>query len=70
MVYYTSTVEPVLKDHPIGLKNAVCQDRWSLVTGPVIVKCTSRSFCKKMCGLSKQVVSHGSGLLRQVSLYM
>ncbi len=27
------TVETVWKDHPIGHKNVVCQDRWSLVTG-------------------------------------
>ncbi len=26
------TVEPVLKDHPIGHRNVVSQDRWSLVT--------------------------------------
>ncbi len=37
------TVEPVLKDHPIGHKNVVCQDRWFLVTGSVILKC--RFFC-------------------------
>ncbi len=39
------TIEPVLKDHPIGHKNVVCQDRWSLVTGSVILNC--RSFCQK-----------------------
>ena len=33
-----STVKPVLKDNPIGHKNVVCQDRWSLVTGSVILK--------------------------------
>ncbi len=38
-------VEPILKDHPIGHKNVVCQDRWSLVTGSVMLKC--RSFCQK-----------------------
>ncbi len=32
------TVESVLKYHPIGYKNVVCQDRWSLVTGSVILK--------------------------------
>ena len=31
------TVKSVLKDHPIGHKNVVCQDRWSLVTGSVIL---------------------------------
>ena len=35
------TVEPVLIDHPICHKNVVCQDRWSLVTGSVILKCWS-----------------------------
>ncbi len=39
------TVEPVLKDHPIGHKNVVCQDRWSLVTGSVILKCRSCQKC-------------------------
>ncbi len=39
------TVEPVLKDHLTGYKNVVCQDRWSLVTGSVILK--GRSFCRK-----------------------
>ncbi len=38
------TVEPVLKDHPTGHKNVACQDKWSLVTGSVIL--TSRSFCQ------------------------
>ncbi len=33
-----NTVEPVLKDHPIGHKNVVCQDRWSLVTGSIILE--------------------------------
>ncbi len=41
----TGTVGPVLKDHPTGHNNVVCQDRWSLVTGSVILKC--RSFCQK-----------------------
>ncbi len=39
------TVEPILKDCPIGHKNVVCQDRWSLVTGSVILKYTA--FCQK-----------------------
>ena len=39
------TVEPALKDHPIGHKNVVCQDRWSLVTGSVILKCGSCQKC-------------------------
>ncbi len=32
------TVEPVLKDHAVGHKNMVSQDRWSLVTGSVALK--------------------------------
>ena len=63
------TVEPVLKDHPIGHRNVVCQDRWSLVTGSVIMKCTGRSFCRK-CMVCQDRWSHGSGLSRQVSLYV
>ncbi len=34
-----STVEPMLEDHPIGHKNIVSQDRWSLVTGSFTLKC-------------------------------
>ena len=34
-----------LKDHPIGHENVVCQNRWSLVTGSVILKW--RSFRRK-----------------------
>ncbi len=33
------TVEPVLEDHPMGHKNVVSQDRWSLVTGLTTMKC-------------------------------
>ncbi len=36
-----STVEPVLKDHPIGHTNVAsqhAQDRWSLVTGSITLK--------------------------------
>ncbi len=39
-----TTVESVLKDHPICHKNVVFQDMWSLVTGSVILKCRS---CQK-----------------------
>ncbi len=42
---HNGTVEPVLKDHPIDHNNLVCQDRWSLVTGSVTLKC--RAFCQK-----------------------
>ncbi len=40
---YNFTVEPVLKDWPNGHTNVVFQDRWSLVTGSVVLKC--RIFC-------------------------
>ncbi len=30
---FYSTVDPLLKHCPIGHKNVVCQDRWSLETG-------------------------------------
>ena len=43
--YSCTTVEPVLKDHPIGHKNVVHQDRWWKVTGSVILK--YKSFCQK-----------------------
>ncbi len=33
------TVEPVLKDRLICHKNRVSQDRWSLVTGSITLKC-------------------------------
>ncbi len=39
----TSTVEPVLKDRPIGHKIKVSQDRWSLVTGSFTSKCATFS---------------------------
>ncbi len=42
-VLESGTVEPLLKDHRIGH----CQDRWSLVTCSVILKC--RSFCQNLC---------------------
>ncbi len=34
-----------LERPPHWQKNVVCQDRWSLVTGSVILEC--RSFCQK-----------------------
>ncbi len=39
------TVEPVLKDHPICHTNVVSQNRWSLVTGSVTLKC--RTCCQE-----------------------
>ena len=39
------TVEPVLEDRPIGHKNVVSQDRWSLVTGSVAMK--YRTLCQE-----------------------
>ncbi len=48
------TVEPVSKDHLIRRKNMVSQDRWSLVTGSIVLKC--KAFCQE-CVPSRQVVS-------------
>ena len=49
------TVEPVLKDHPIGHKNVVFQDRWSLVTDSVTCTLKFWTFWPfKTCGLSWQ----------------
>ncbi len=53
----TYTVESALKDYPIGHKNMVFQDRWSLVTGSVALKCrlSARSMWSfKTGGLSWQ----------------
>ncbi len=44
-MFKTNSVEPFSKDHPTGHNKVVCQDRWSLVTCSVILKC--RSFCHK-----------------------
>ncbi len=44
-----NTVEPVLKDRPIGDKNMhdiVSQNRWYVVTGSFILKC--RTSCQKL----------------------
>ncbi len=38
MLPSTSTVDPFLKDYPIGHKNVVFQDRSSLVRGLIILK--------------------------------
>ncbi len=43
---FITTVETVLKDHPIGHKNMGSEDRWSLVTGSFTLKC--RTFCQKL----------------------
>ncbi len=52
-------VKPVLRDYPIGHKHMMSEDRWSLVTGSVILKC--RSLCQKWGG--------GGSLMAVVSLY-
>ncbi len=36
---YIYTVESVWKDYPVGHKNAVSQNRWTLATGSVTLKC-------------------------------
>ncbi len=63
------TVEPVLKDHPIGHKNVVCKDVVSDVSDDRLsyIEMT-RSFCQKRM-VCQDRWSHGSGLSRQVSLY-
>ncbi len=50
-------------------KNMVAQERWSLVTGSVALKCGI--FCQKFVILQDRcTVYHGSGSSRQVSLYV
>ncbi len=61
------TVEAVLQGHPTGHKTVVsqsCQYPWSFMTGSVAQK------CRAICQEHVQVVSHGSGLTRQVLLIM
>ena len=59
-----NTVERISKGQPT---NMVSQDRWSLVTG---LHCSEMwALLPGICGPSRQVVSHDSGLSRQVSLY-
>ncbi len=63
---FGNTVEPVFKGHPISHKNMVSllgnryNDACVLNTRP----------SAKLNGPSGQVVFHGSGLSREVSLYM
>ena len=52
VLLFPYTVEPVLKDHPIGHENMVSQDRWSLVTGQFTLK--SRVFCPKLLVLQER----------------
>ena len=40
-----STVEPVLKDHPIRRKDMVSQRKWTLETGSIVLKCGT--FCQE-----------------------
>ena len=61
------TVEPVLKDHPISQKYVVS---WQVVSGDRFSYIEMLVLLPKMCCLSRQVVSHGSGRSRQVSLYI
>ncbi len=68
------TEEPVLKDHLMGLKSLVYQDRLCLerphlylMIGSITFKC--KTFCQEYLVLSKMVVFHGSAFVRQVSLY-
>ncbi len=54
--------EPVLKDHPIGYTNMVSQERWSLVTGSISLKC--RTFWQEYL-----VFQDRSSLMAVVSQY-
>ncbi len=64
-------VELVLKDHTIGHKSIVSQDKWSLMTGSISLKCGT--FCQEYLvrrlktGSLMEVVSQ---LTRQVSQYI
>ena len=42
------TVEPIMKDHPIGRTNVVSQDRWPLVTGSVTSTLKCRNFSRNI----------------------
>ncbi len=61
----TSTVEPALKDHPTGHENILSRQ---VVFGDRFIYTEMYDFLPK-ARPSSQVVSHGSGLSRQVSLY-
>ncbi len=66
-MFKTTTVKAVLKDHPIGHKKyglsrqVVCGDRF--------IYTEMWDFQPKISGPSRQVLSLGSCLSRQVSLY-
>ncbi len=61
--------EPVLKDQPIAYANVVFQGRWSLSTGSITLKHRLDLLPRvHVSGPSRQVVSHASGLSRQVSM--
>ena len=60
------TVEPVLKDHPIGHKKCALSRQVVSGDSSVILKC--KSFCQ-ICVVFQDRWSHGSGLTRQVTLY-
>ncbi len=60
------TAEPVLKGCPIGHKNVVSQDRWSLVTSSFALK--GRTLRPKLVVLQDRW-SHASGFSREVSVY-
>ena len=57
-----STVEPVLKDHLIGHKKVVFLRE--VVFGDRFTYIEMWDFLTALCGLSRQVISHGSGLSR------
>ena len=56
-----------LERPPIGHKNVVSEDRWSLVTGSVILK--GRSFCSKCVVFKRKVVSWQWSLKTAFTVY-
>ena len=63
MIQWSLSCKTTLRDDQI----VVSQGRWSLIGGINNMKSTKQSILKN--GLSKQVVSHRSGLSRQGPLY-
>ncbi len=70
-MYACNTVEPVLQDHIMGHTTVASEeDRWALVTASITLKYSTQYLLPEIPGISRQVVFHGSGLSRQVSLYL
>ncbi len=63
---FVYTVEPVLKDHPVGHKYGLSR---RVVFDGRFIYIEMWDCLPKTDGPSRQVVSHGKGLSRQASLY-